>query len=218
MLRGLPPAALVAVFVLACSAQPTTTEPDTDSYAPAFKKGGGNPGGGDNPGSSEYSYEFTGDVTTDADGIAITNVGKGDAESVVLDGCCDPQQETVSFPGGFTDLLDPTHDCFTQAAYDFSGALQRDNRDVNKVSATFYFTALALDGSEVKYVLSLDGTVDTNTTTDSDIFPPEDGESTTVDFAQGSMQTEGKGKGQGGKACIGDVELTTSVTLTGTAP
>jgi hypothetical protein len=225
MLRGIPPAACLAVLVLACSAQPTITEPVADVEAPAFKKGGGNPGGGDNPGSSQYSYTFTGDVVTDPDpGTAGENVGKGDAESVVLDGGGSGSgQEIVGF--AFLSDLDPDGDCFTQPFYDFSGALNRDNRYVNKVSATFYFGALATDGAGIKYVLSLDGTVDgdfggTGTSTaDADIFPPEPGESTKIDFTGGRMETEGKGKGQGGKACIGDVELhtATSVTLEGTA-
>lgn len=218
MRRGLPPTACLAVFVLACGTQPTATEPMADAEAPAFKMGGGNPGGGDNPGSSEYSYAFTGDVVTDPDpGTATANVGGGDADNLVLDGgATGPGSERVGFSEALLDQLDPDRDCFTQPLYDFSGGLRRDKRDVNGVRATFYFQALGTDGAGIKYALSLDGTVvDGN---DDDIFPPEFEQWTTVEFTHASMVTEGKGKGQGGKACIGGAGIAASVTLEGTAP
>ncbi|MBW2500357.1 MAG: hypothetical protein JRF61_24000, partial [Deltaproteobacteria bacterium] len=173
--------------------------------------------------------------TIDPTGIGTGGTGGGDAAQIVLDGCCDPVQEllvlsddlALAFAGGDALVAD---DCFPKTAgvrsFDFSGALERDNKDPNVVGLLLFFSAFGTDGeTEFKYVVSGDGTVAINNDKNDDgsdgIFPPEPGENQTVSFSNGlAMDTEGKGKGSKGgnasKACTGvSTEVSADVKVEG---
>ncbi len=218
-----PLLALVTLAVaVGCGDTPTRTGLGVEpNLGKGNGKGPGGDDGSDNPGSPSYTYTFDteGDVYTNpTEGIGGGNVGSSDANSIVMDGCCDaPEaQEQLVLSPEFESFLEGTDQCFTPPI-EFSGAMRRDNKDLQAVTATFYFVAKDRLGAELKYVLELQGIV--GPTTDEDIFPPEPGQSTTIDFGSAEMGTEGKGKANKGTACTGSMDgFTASVTVVGFDP
>ena len=213
----LPLAFLSAAFMLACQDQ--GSEPVGPEglgilldRGPIHDHGGGGDEA-DNPGSATYDYVFAGVITTDPSPGGASGGGPGGGVGLRC-GPCDIEGEEALI------VLNQFGECFTDPEFrldEFSGQLRPDKKDPTMVQAVFNFKAFGIDGeTEFNYNLKLDGLVDVDETTDNDIFPPEDGETTTVDFATVTMNTKG-GKDNSAVACTGTVAVLTSVELTGTS-
>ncbi len=192
-------------------------------------KGGGNGSSGDNPGSLTYSYTFSEDgaIAIDGFGTAKPTAGKDQAGEVRLDGVGSENNDDKLILNDALIAALSGADCFPVTKYAMIGTLRPDKKDAAKVDAIFNFTAKGKDGStEFDYVLRLDGMVGKTTdeednTVEDAIFPPEPGQTTTVDFNSATMGTKG-GKDNSAVACTGDVTPTltahpTSVMLKGTS-
>ena len=220
----LPLAFLSAAFMLGCQDQGSSpVEPD--GLAPAFRHGGPpphppkEPGGGVGTGDGTYLYTFSGDIGTDPSPAgAGGSAGINDDGLVGLRGAGSEEEEALLFLNQFGECFGANGSVFRVDK--FTGQLRRDKKDPMKVQAVFNFKASGKDPlTEFNYNIKLDGLVGVTTDNDDAIWPPEPGETTTVDFATTiTMNTKG-GKDNSAVACTDSKPVTqpTSVELTGTS-
>ena len=214
-------ALLSTVFLLGCQEQGSGAV-GPDGLGPEFTHKGpehGKPGddGGDNPGSPFYKYTFAGDITTDpgtAFGIGGTGGNSGD---VGLQGRVLSKDEKLVLSIALLAAVDDAPTCFggTFPLDDFLGVLIPDKQDMDEVEARFLFDAFDKGGNPIRYRLSLDGTVTATTDFDDGIFPPEDGETTTVTFTTFSIGAQ-RNKEKNGCSRADNLPTTTTVTILGT--
>lgn len=187
-----------------------TAPPPSDHVAQVSgdKKGGG---GGSSP---VYTYVQSGDLgetPSPADAIGLRN---GDVEMGL---CCGANQsiEQLVVSGAFlqANFGGDAAACFGAGdlVVDFAGWIRDGQRGI---SGEYYFDAYGTDGTSVfSYALNL------TAASVAGEFPPTQGGSATIVWdSVGELNTEGSGKGKkggnAGSACVGEVTIGASITVT----
>lgn len=176
-------------------------------------------------GSSVYHVLHAGDVDTDPNPARGLDGATGkNAERVSMGRSHPLGREALVLRKAFADRLDPDGACFPRDAEGdfvkpwvegesngYAAWIEGERRDSSRVQAYYYFDAFGSDGaSSFNYSLTIRGSVTSGS------FAPDPGASATIVWdATASMATEGKGKGKGGVACIGEVPISGGVTITG---
>ena len=177
---------------------------------------------------SLYSVAHSGDVDTDPNPARGLDDGDGPSRGFSMGRSHPLGREALVLRKAFADLLDPTRQCFPRGELEdfvdpfiegenngFAGGITQERKNTTRVLGDYYFNAFGTDGvTSFNYRLTIGGSVT------SGIFPPDPGALATIVWdATATMSTEGKGKGSKGSnegaACVGEVAISGSVTVTG---